>query len=344
MKLKLSFLTGVTSMAALVAGAFAVDSATTDPVGYITAPIVSKNVGTASKISFVSPSLVQKPEFSGLTTNAGGSASLSVSGGLTPGAWTGAYYVEIASGPQEGFWTTIVSNTANTIVTKDAIPADVAVGARIVVRKHNTISSVFGSPPVIKTGASIAAADEVQLFDGATQLPKSYYYLADPDPQFAGWYDGLDNPAADTVIEPQQGIAVKHKDVDVTPINVVIVGHVKTGKTQVEIFKGQNFTQVTLATSVTLANSNLYTGIPGSGISGGASIASADEVIILDATGTPKSYYYLADPDPQFAGWYDGLDNPAGDVLLEGGKGIKIKRKQNTDTVWLAPAQVISAN
>lgn len=336
MKNKLSILIGAISLAA-AAGASA-QTAVTDPVGYIT---VTVN-GSASGLSFIAPTLVNKIEFAGATSTTTGT-TISFSGTpLTAGAYGPGFYVEVSTGGVPGAWSSIASNTANSITTTTDISNGLAAGATVRIRKHVTVGDFFGATNTagLKSGDQISTADEVRILNATTKAITKVFFYNDGDPANNNWYDESFTEAKDLVIPPQQGIFIVRKLA--TPVSFVRVGSVKTGPTALPVQAGLNIMAVTRAVgaSFTLGNSALKT--PTGGVQPGDQLASADVVRIAQPDGSLKNYFNYDDGDPASAGWYDEGFEVATNVQLKEGTSFILVRKPNTGFVWTVPAEPIA--
>ena len=339
MKYKLPLLVGLASLAALVG--VQAQTAVTDPVGYITTTIANQ-VGGLRGETFVGPTLVNKVEFSGAVATASGT-TLNFTG--TPfaagqfGGANGPHYLEITNGTtSEGVWSDITATTASSITLLDNLSSFVAAGTTTVkIRKHHTIGSYFGATNTVglQAGASLAAADQLVILDPSTQLPKIVFYSTD---EFApGWVDSSFNPVSDFVLAPGQGILVKRVGgTSAGTLPFVQTGYVKTGATVLPIEPGENVVSIPNAVGVTLAASGL-----GSVITQGASLSTADQVVVNTGNNTFDTLFFSTD---EFAaGWVDASFNPKGTTLLKEGTAVLIKNTVTpTAFNWTVPGVTIS--
>jgi uncharacterized protein (TIGR02597 family) len=332
MKNKLSILIGALSIASAVG--VKAQTAVTDPVGYIT---VTVN-GSASGLSFIAPTLVNKVEFAGATSTTTGTTINFAGTPLTAGAYGPGFYVEVSSGGFPGAWSTITSNTANSITTATDISNGLTAGATVRIRKHVTVGDFFGTTNTagLKSGAEIVAADEIRILDGASKkITKVFYY---DDGAAAAWVDEDFNEAKDLVIPPQQGLLVVRKLA--APLSFVRVGSVKTGPTALPVQPGLNVMAVTRAvgSSFTLGTSGLKT--PTGGVQSGSEISAADLVRIAQSNGALKNYFHYDDGAAQ--AWVDEDFNEATNTQLKEGTAFLVVRKPSTGFVWSVPAEPIA--
>ncbi|MBP7950866.1 MAG: hypothetical protein KA004_14540 [Verrucomicrobiales bacterium] len=338
MKTNLSILTGAASLAALMSGAVAQTSAVTDPVGYITENITGGPATGA--FTLIAPSLVTKTEFAGASSNAP-SASLISTTATLPAGLNDGYFVELKGGAQEGWWSTIQSVTGGDITVQGTFPAGLAVGQQFMIRKHQTLGSFLGANSAgIDPGLSLDDADEVQLLDGATQVVAAYFYALAADGAPAdGWYDASGNASDNEIIPPGNSVLVKRKQAG--DKSFIQVGHVKTTKTQIGIWQGDNWVTPMLATGGTLGSLNLDTGDLATGVQRGVDL-NVDEFQLIN-TNQSVSAFFAADPiQAGVTGWYDSGGNPADATLVAENTGAIVRRKVNQTAIWTAPAQVIA--
>lgn len=353
MKHKVSLLTG--AFLAVASGAFA-QTAVTDPVGYITLPITGGGTPASPKLSYIGASLVNKIEVSAVAAASTGASNATFAAGVLPAAGTyglnslgqANYYVEIASGPNVGVWTDITANTATTLTLLDGIGANTS-AQTLKIRKHHTISSLFGNTEAtvqLKIAQSIGQADELLVIDNPTVGSAKTFYFSNDDSDFNGTINGWSfsngEPAADYVIAPGVGFKVSRKDA--AALNIIQVGHVKTGPTVLPIETGLQIVTVPRAvgSAFTLENSALIT----SGLVGAETFGAADSLQKLIA-GAALNFYFSTD-DSDFNGIPNGWTNAGnGEALtapqkeLAEGTAVAIRRK-TAPFNWVVPAETIA--
>jgi hypothetical protein len=338
MKYKLPLLVGLASLAALVG--VQAQTAVTDPVGYITHTIAA-NASVAE--SYLAVTLINKTDFAGSSVAAPSGNTVSIAG--IPAGLSNASLLEIKSGANAGWWSSVVSSVDGTATLLDTLPAGLPAGTAITIRKHMTIGGFLGATNSagLKPGTSPADADEVQVLDNSAnpQAVSSYFYVAGLAPAVPdGWYDGGANPAQDVVLVPGSAVKVVHKTA--TPLSLVSVGYVKTTPTQVDLYKGENWVAPMRATGVTLGASNINTGVIATGLDQGSGFADADEIQVLDTAQLVTAYFGL-DPALGFGtGIFDGGAAPSDGVLVPEHKGLNVVRKVTTPAIWTVPAVTIA--
>ncbi len=328
----------IAAISCLTATAFS-QSAATDPVGFIT---VSVSAGSAAspKLSLVSPTLMKPVDWQGAIATITGTA-ITVAG--TP--WTagqfgtnGQYFVEVASGTNAGAWTDIQSSSTNGLTTLDNLSSFAAPGTSIRIRKHTTIGDFLGvnNSAGLKGAASVANADEVVVYDGATSVIYWYYDASDAQGP-AGWYNTSFQPASNIVIAPHEGVVIKRKGTSV--VNFIAMGSAKTGNTFFPVKAGLNVVGTVSAKGLTLATSGLYTGNSTTGLKGAAAVSSADEVTIFSGGGSTVYWYYDASDAQGPAGWYNTSFGSADAVAIAPGSSIVVNRKSPGAAFnWVLPS------
>ncbi|MES2438582.1 MAG: hypothetical protein V4584_05935 [Verrucomicrobiota bacterium] len=308
--------------AAATSMAFGAETAYTTPVGYITHTI-NPDAGGGSALTIVSPSLVQPTEFAGVSTdNPSGVATVSFSGGV-PTTFNNSDVLEITSGANEGWWSTVVSSTTSTVTVLDNFPAGLAVGTKIAVRKHNTVLSTFGQNAPGLTPFGVGTPDEIQFFNPNQSLTSVVYATTAQGAPQNGWYFSNNFSSADSaVIEPATAVLVK--SFQATAKTFQTSGTVKLTDTQVDIFPGLTLVGQPGAAGATIDNSGFPTQI----IQFTGSNTNYDQLQFLNPSQSLTNYAALA---PGVAGPTATMGNlgtgtPAGtDPFLEG-TGAIIKR------------------
>ncbi len=328
----------ILSLAApLATTAFAQTTATTDPVGFITLNVAGTGGSSSSALSFKGLGLTRPVEYQGSAETV--TATTLVDNEAT---WTdsqfngasGAYYVEITSGPGAGTTYDVASTTAasKTITVAQNLAVGVANGATFKIRKHWTIGSVFGaSNEAGLMGGDASTADQILIFNGAGY--DTYFY------QTSGFGTGwrlASNPSADasgSKIYPEDGLLIKRQQN--AAVNVVLMGAVKLGQTSIPVVPGTNFLANVYAAPMTLATSGLFTGNVNTGLAGGTS-STADQVLLWNGTGYDTYFYQTGG----FGTGWRNANNPsadAGSTPIPVGVAVVVKRSAATAFDWKAP-------
>jgi len=307
-------------------------TAYTTPVGYITHTVAGAGAGAEAE-TYIASTLINASEFAGVSSvSPSGGAVITFSGGV-PAGLTGAYVLEISSGANEGWWSTVVSSNSSSITVSDAFPVGLPASVSISVRKHATLATFLGfNNPGLVTSDGSNVSDEVQLFDPVAQsaIPFAFITAADwgdlQNYPNGVWFNlSTGEPENDRVIEP--GTAVKIKRVGSAPVSFTSTGTVKTTKTQVDIYEGFNFVGATQAASGTLGNINfapqlnLYDG----------SNADYDELQILDAEQVAVPFAAIDDGGPVM--WNISAGDYATSEPFAQGTGLLLKRVGRPNSV-----------
>ncbi len=317
----------------------------TDPVGFTTLTVNAKPASIRG-FTLLSLDLTRLPVFQGLIPAAGVSTNGSnqtvltfPSATFTSGAFNNTHYIEVTNGTIAGRLSDIVSNTDSAITLADNISASLTAGtSTIKVRPMWTMATVFGAnnSAGLLGGPTSSSADIVQVFDPRTGLSTLYFYSTINNRWQAGATD-----ATNAVIPPDVALRVERKAA--TPVSFNLVGGVKLGPTGLYVQGGNNAgnpqninylpNPYPLA-SVTLANSNLYTGNPATGVLGAATSSQADTVSVYDsATGLSTIYFYSTLNNR----WQTGASD-ASNVTLPDTAAVTIKRKNtNGSFIWYVP-------
>jgi hypothetical protein len=270
--------------AAALCGVALGQSATTDPVGYITQSI-NGNVGAnpSGAATYISATLIEATEFaSASSVSPSGSATVTFAGGV-PVDLDDSFVLEIRAGDQEGWWSTVISSTANSITVNDTFPNGLPESVSVSVRKHSTLQSLLGSnSPGLKpiSNSNEPPYDSVELLDPVTQATTvAVYVLEEVGVPQSGWYDFVTQDQLDgAVIHP--GTSVKIVRHDESALELVSSGTVKVTKTQVDVYPNFNWLGQPIAVGATLGSMNFY-----------------DQIIKFDNGVTENDFISLLNPD-----------------------------------------------
>ena len=334
----------ITSFALLAAIATigAAGAVATDPVGYLTATVNGNTVNNpAGAATWVAPTLVNPATFTG-------AASASPSGGTvinfaTSGvpALDATYMLEITSGAQEGWWSTVASSTADSITVSDTFPASLPADVQVTVRKFTTVKSWLGNnSPGFTSFSPGVNADQVQILDPLTQAATTLLYATVAGGAPAdGWYNASSFANADnTIIYP--GTSVKVVRFAVEGLSIVTSGEVKTTATQVDIYPLNNWVSQPIAVGATFGEMAFGTKfVPFTG-----SNSNYDVIELLSPDQTAVPYAALA-PEAgapfNFGRLSDGTDGTG--VLVAEGRGYVVKRNAaQPATIVTVPAPTIA--
>jgi hypothetical protein len=318
MKTSKKFIALLSGAALLTSSAFAQTVATT-PVGYVTSTVYG-NGGSGQRLTLVSPSFHTGSAASGVVS-ASTSSSVTASGALVPGAYDGgSFYIEVVDSSGVGYWTDVVSNTADTFMVNDDLTSFIANGDQFHVREHLTIAGLFGAANEagLQAGGSVGAADNVQIISYSGGVSQNLTYWYSNVSGFEGWFDPSFTPSGDAIVAPHEGVIVVRKVAG--DVNLVFNGTVRTTDINYPVEEGLNVMAVPSAATKTLDTSGLA-----SAIAAGGSIGAADNIQIIGADGNNYTYWYSNVSG--FEGWFDPSFTPSGNVELTPGISFILTRK-----------------
>ena len=349
-----SFLLSAVAIGSLSLGQIATAQTTvaTDPVGFTTLSVAAKPANSRG-FTLLSLNMTRPVVFQGLVPSGGvstsnGQTTLTFPANtFTANQFNGAgngHYIEIANGPAAGRLSDIVATSSSagssSITLADDISAAVTAGtSTIKIRPNWTFATAFGAnnSAGFKGAGSSSQADVIQLVDPATNVARTYFYSTTNN----RWQEGF-RDATNDEIPIDSGLKIERKET--SPVSFTLAGAVKLGPTGLFVQGGavpQNSTIVPNPypmASVTLANSNLFTGDPATGVRGAGSASQADTVNVLNpATGLYTTYFYSTTNNR----WQNGFQD-ASNVTLPEGAAVIINRKststtQNPSFIWYAP-------
>jgi hypothetical protein len=277
-------------------------TATTDPVGFVTANITASSDGVNFATTFVSPVLLQASSVNGTTSGTlSGATSTTVS--VASAGWTtdqlssSQAYFMLKSGNATGTMLRVSTNTADT-ATIDALGADltalgVASGDSFQLIEGDTVLTMFGTPSngVIggnSTKYSSSQTDRVVIRDISGNL-RTLYYNTDS----SKWLrSGSSSDQGSIPISPYAG--VYYSRIATTPLSIVTTGSVPTQSIKLLVpATGSAFFARVFPTEGTLSglgfqNLSGWTNTSQSGIT----TSNVDRVVTVDASGTLRSFYY----------------------------------------------------
>jgi hypothetical protein len=141
---------------------------------------------------------------------------------------------------------------------------------------------------------------------------------------------------ADPIIEPGAGLLVTRRSA--TPTTLVHVGHVKTTKTQIDLFPGINIVNPLRAVGAPLSAINLNTGNTATGVQQGTEPSNADTVqLTVGAT-----QFFAADPAQGATGWFDENGTPVNDSVIKEGQAVILTRRVATPGIWTSSEQPVN--
>ena len=325
-------------------------SAATDPVGFVTLSIPGTGGAATNAISFKSLGLVQPISYQGsaetvslvnktLTDNDAIWADNQFNGA------NGAFYIEIVrpagqltAAPGEGTTYDIVATNSatKTITLSQNLDATIVNGTNFKIRKHWTLGALFGTTNTagfLGSGGS-STADQIQVWNG-TGYDLYFYQIATAPLGGTGWRSQTDTyaDASGTVIFPDDGIIFRL--LQNNPVNVVIMGAVKTGTSSFPVSAGFNILANVYAAPMTLGRCGLQT----SGFTGASSPSTSDQVLLWNGTGYDIFFYQIATGPLGGTGWRSTNDayGDASATAIPSGAAIIVKRLQPSAFNWVIP-------
>lgn len=329
----------------LLAPVGAQNTATTDPVGYITLNVTGTTGGSQRKISFSGLGLTRPVVYQGSAETASGTQLVDNEANFTALNLTGAgnaHYVEIvAEGQGDGLGTTydIASASGTTITLAQPLASNVSGPVTIRIRPHWTLNSIFGSnnEAGLVESAGVVDADQVQIWTGSGY--KIAYFQNATAPLGGRGFRSTDDSYLDIgndPIYPEDGLIFKR--IGNGDLKVVLLGAVKLGASSIPVQSGINIFSNQYATDMTLDSSQLYKS-DGTGLVGGDGSSNADQVLLWNGSGYDIYIYQIAAPALGGTGWRSLNDTyePAGATKIPLGSAFVVKRLLGGAFDWKAP-------
>jgi len=323
-------------------------TATTDPVGFVTIAIAGGGAQGAPVYTFASLGLLNPVAFQSTTTSVGGDAAIVDSAATwTDGLYNtnGAnpsHFVEVTSGPGAGtkYDITGTVQATKTLNLIGPLLAGITSGASYKIRPHWTLAGVFGATNQNGlSGGNINSADQILLYRGSGFV--TYYYQTS-GAGGQGWRKKGDSftDASSSVIYPDDGILIARQQN--ASVSLTINGAVKTGQTSIPVVSGYSLLGNVYAAGMTLSSSNLYTGDSATGIASG-NINTADQVLFWNGTGFDTYYYQTSGAGG--TGWRKKGDSftEAQNTAIPVGAALFLSRA-GAPFNWVAPQSPASFN
>lgn len=309
--------------------------------GFLAFDIPGAGSPQAPQLAYKSVGLVNRVEYQGTSTLIRGKLLKDTEATWTndqfnpPGAKPGksTHCVEITSGPSAGVIVDIVrtDSARKVLVLGQPLPGKSGPKATYRIRRHWTLATLFGAANEVGLRAGDAGmADQISIYNG-----KGYdvFYYSDAEAG-TGWrrVGKGDQDQAGYVIYPDDGLLIRRHDE--TPLNAIVTGIVKAGRTTIPVHLGTNLIGNVYPSAVTLADSRLYTGSPATGVRSG-NAKSADKVLIYNGTDF-DTYYYQANTLGR--GWRKSGDphTDAGATEIPAGGAFMLKRGGRIGFNWKA--------
>jgi uncharacterized protein (TIGR02597 family) len=307
---------------------------TSDIVGYNTIT-ASANGGSGTKYSLLAVNLLNAPSFVGTLNGSLTAAAGSFTAGQFNQGTYPKYYAEITSGSNAGSQADIVSNTTDTLIVvgNASFQTAVGTGATVTIRKHRTLSDVFGGSTgsatatdvLIAKGATLGAADNVIIKEAG--VDRTFYYSSST--LKPGWRDSGSVLSTDRPIYPNQGLMIARKSN--SNATITVVGSVKTGVSFIDLPAGYNLVSLPAPSDMTLVS--LFGGSTGAAaatdvkIAKGATLGAADNILVAKTDGTYDTYYYSS--STLKPGWRNSASTASSTVTISGNASVFIKKQLN---------------
>jgi hypothetical protein len=340
MKTTKLILTGLAATAALLSNSLAQSTvAVTDPVGYVTSEIAATGAGHQT---WVGPTLVNPSVQTAATTNnPAGTAAFTFASAPPSGIVADTYYVEISSGPAQGWWADVLSVTGNTVTTAINAPANAGATPTVIIRKHITLDDYLGAT---NPSGLVEIDDTVEVLDPITQATDTFVWVttANGVPQ-NGWYNFVTNVLGGpvTTIFPGSSVRVTIKSARAANIKHVSIGHVKTTKTMIPIYTGDNWLSAMAPIGGTIDSMQLDSGVTSTGVVRENGTGNGD-FLNVTALNQVTATNVALDPSIGGPGWFDFVTTSAsGTTALVETSGFVVVRRSNQAAIWTAPAPTI---
>lgn len=255
----------------------------------------------------------------------------------------------------QGTFTWINGSDTGKIYTYDDISAAGA-GASYRIVKPFTISTLLGDvpePSVLGGASSAGAADNLLLFDSESNTYTTFYYKNSGVVGGIGWRSSFSasSDVRNLAIHPTDSglLFVRRQTSDG---QLIVSGEMKSGVTDILIRGGGgsgpsdetlNIVQALIPVNrLKLGSSGLFTGDSNSGLLGGASAGTADNLLVYNATtNTYTTYYYKNSGIVGGTGWRSSASASfdESETFLPSNSAILIRRKSNnSDFIWKLPS------
>ena len=344
-------LAALLASSALLTGANGQTTATTEPVGFTTVNVRAKTTPAKALTMAVLP-MERSSAFIGACTGASfqvvsNRSVITFSSDLfTANQFTGTgnqHYFRLTNGGNAGEFSTIVSNTANSITLADDLSAVLLTSSSFDVTPYWTLGTALPNGAGLQGGTSAAGAttDNLIIYN-ASFVGTTYFYNTTNNRWQAGPAD-----ASNTLIPPGTGFAVERKQN--SAVAMVIPGSVPLGTSSVDINGSSSGTATrnTLVGSAyplasrRLADIGLYTGNSATGVFAGTSASSADTVGIFNpTTGVQTTYFYSSTNNR----WQTGPSDASNITIPEGAAVLIARKNGRAPFTWYIPQPTMALN
>ena len=263
----------------------------TIPVGYITLTIYGTGGQGTEAYSYLGVPLHHAASFrSAMTAKADNSISCT-NAGWTDNAFANTHYVMIQSGANAGMSATITANTVDTLTTAENLNSLLNGDEQFAIHQYTTLADVFGADNSagLKGGDGPGTADNI-LIQTSSNSFTSYYYKNAGIFGGTGWRSAASSSvdASGTIIPYGTGIiAIRRESADLA---ITVSGSVFPDDAITPVEEGYSWKAASIPTDVTLTG--LFGANNEAGLEGSDGPGTADNILVYDANGTLKTYYY----------------------------------------------------
>jgi len=290
--------------------------------------IIEISFAGGGKRDFVSTPFVRAEEASGTIASVGNTTTLTLAdkgnANYTTGQFTAGtatqdkkYILEVLDGRYIGLVAYVRSNDGNTFTVGEvSLPTDgLLEGSKYAIRKDWTIESLFGtasSSAPLAAGSSPASADNVNVWNQATQAYSTYYIRLSSGAY--SWRDAVGNAANHVRIPYGQGVQVLRRAVGNGALT--LAGEVRTSRLRRDVLQNKTALIANLSPSATtLGDLNIT-------IDRAAS-ASGSVVKVWNPSTQAWTAYYRRTSDGKF---FDGLAI-RDSIVVGAGKVVQVLNK-----------------
>jgi hypothetical protein len=307
----------------------------TSPIWIGNDTLVYGNGGNVSRSTLFSQRMVRPVLSAGVAASLQDALLSSTNGAATNGQFGTngiAAYVEFDNGATADIADS--TDTTGNLVLAGSVGNLASAGDAYRIRAHFTIASLFGTnnEAGLTAGPTPALADNILLTMPDTQRTITIFYSS----FVHDWLlSDRTTRAGNQVVYPEQGVVVRR--IQASDAHVYLCGPVKTGVAMVPVQPGYNLVGTLKSlSSVSLDGLNLYTGDSSTGLVGGSTPSTADNLLVTQPNGSSATYFYYTNG---IQGWVDGGRHPAGTVQILPGSAFLIKRAHASAFTWTIPAE-----
>jgi len=319
----------------------ALPGATPAPLGFEKITMRGKTSGS-NRVTLISLGLarpsVGQYVVSGTSLNSEGRTILSFTGTpFSQGQFEqlqSPHFAKIVNGTNAGTVSEIIGNGENTVALADNIQDVVINGeTKIKIYPYWTLATAFPAGAGLGSGLSSASADNITILTATGSSQVYFFHSASGQ-----WRRGTTN-ASNVKIPPGTGLMITRKRSG--DVQLAIAGEVLTSPVEVLVGGGATGSSSTMLGNpfpVPLPNLRLiglHTGNSTTGMAGGLSSSSADNLVVYDAvTSIPKTYYYQTSSGK----WRSGITDASDSSIPEGSSFVITRKSSRPPFNWLIPA------